>query len=206
MIWLLIGLAFVAAALLGASLKLLLLVALALALVIVPPLLFGISALFWVLVGVLLAFTVVESEHRVTIWLIGLGLVAALIIIVDGNRTHIEPMQASPQIGEPPPRRRRRSPTAGPRAATPSVGAGQVAPGETAAPAIEQMRAMPAPAPPLPVADAQTDARQFIDLPPHEPETWPFEDQASGGTGINALARAATSRLFRRRRRVGPPP
>jgi hypothetical protein len=201
MIWFLIGLAFVAAALLGASLKLLLLVALALALVIVPPLLFGVSALFWVLVGVLLAFTVVESEHRVTIWLIGLGLVAALIIILDGNRTHIEPMQASPQIGEPP--QRRRPPTAGPREATPGVGAGQVATGETAAPASEQMQA---PAPPLPVAGAQTAARQFVDLPRHEPETWPFENEASGGTGISALARATSSRLFRRRRRVGPPP
>lgn len=206
MIWLLIGLAFVAAAVLGASLTLLLLVALALALVLVPLLLFGISALFWIVVGVLLVFTVVESEHRVTIWLLGLGLVAALIIIIDGNRSHLEPVQASPKTGEPPPRRRRRPPTASPREAPPGVGPGQVAPAETEAPTIEPTPAMPAPAPPLPVAGAQTAAPQFVELPRHEQEAWPFEDAASGGAGISALARAATSRLFGRRRRVGPPP
>ena len=203
MIWLLIGLALVVALVLGSGLTLLLLVAAVLALVLVPLLLFGISALFWILLGVLFVFTVVETEHTATLWLLGLGLVASLIIILDSNRTHIiMPMEASPPMGLPPARRGRQA-RARAAEAPPAGDADRAGPGET--PAFEQALTKPAPLPPLPVADAQAAARQSIDLPRHDQETWPFEEDppGAGGAGVRALARAAGSLLSPRRRRAG---
>jgi hypothetical protein len=201
MIWLLIGLALAVALVLGASLTLLLMVAAVLTLVLVPLLLFGIRVLFWIFLGVLLVFTVVESEHTATLWFIGLGLVASLIVVLDGNRTHMMPMPASPQIGEPPPRRRRR-PRARAAEASSAGDTGRTVPGEALP--FDQARMAPAPVPPLPVAAAQAAARESIDLPRHDQETWPFEEQAPGGAGagIRALGRAAGSLLSPRRRRI----
>jgi hypothetical protein len=103
MAWLLIGLAFVVALVLGVTATIAVLAALALVLLIV--LIYGASVI-WLLVAVVVALTAVESEHTGTVWLIVAGLAASLVMLRDANRSNLEPRQSA-QIGAPPPRRAR---------------------------------------------------------------------------------------------------
>jgi hypothetical protein len=192
MIWLLIGLAFVVALVLGASITILFLVALALVFVFVL-LVFGVSALIWLLIGLLLVFTVIESEHSVTMWLNGLGLVFAVVIIFDQNRSNLVPMQSDPQVGEPRPRRRRPETRATGFGAAPTV----------AGTSKNQLALAPAPALPMIVEDVQKVApgsRESIERYDQE-IPWPFENlEPSGARGgiSRGSERTPFSRLLAR--------
>lgn len=180
MIWLLIGLAFVAALVLGAGVTILFLMAL-----VVVLLVFAGGALIWAFITLGVVFMLVESDDRVTSWLVGLALVSSLVIIRDQNRSNLEPTQSKQPIGEPPLRRRRPE--------TRTAGSG-------AAPATTDM-SQPAPAPALPttVADVRRVApgagepiepRQGQELP------WPFEELEAGER--MPLARMLATRMLAR--------
>lgn len=188
MIWLLLGLAFVVALVLGAGIAILFLIALAVVLLV-----FAGGALIWALIALVFVYAVVESPDRVTSWLVGLAAVSALVVIRDQNRSNLEPTQSKQPIGEPPLRRRRPE--------TRTAGSG-------AAPATTDM-SQPAPAPALPttVADVRRVApgagepiepRQGQELP------WPFEElDASERMPLARMLAARTlARAFGRRPRL----
>jgi hypothetical protein len=207
LMWILIGLVFVAALISGVSVTTVVLVALAALLILI----LGFQGLIGLLGGLMLLFKIAE-EHSSMMWLVALGLAASAVIIIDHNWPHLQPKRSTAQGEEA--RRPVREPErpasldAAPIAAGKSkdqVAAHDLRPPipDFSQPAVREAAIVeiPSMAVPTTVEDAQKLAREsgeFIEPRDHQ-DTWPLEDdheapRARGG--MRTVALGARSLFF----------